>query len=181
MTSTARSLPTGEQIRQPEAGMTRLHLFGPHSREFHQLLMQARVESRSVPAGDRLQRADDERGQPERHGAKRKQLRERGGGIASERVLYLGDRPPAEGDARELPPTETPPIARSVLFAPVVLGFPPQHAGSDPEKPRTCGKAVRIGALKEEDSDTFLLRKIAHTGIGYILYHIDARGSCDVQ
>jgi hypothetical protein len=95
--------------------------------------------------------------------------------------MHFRECPSAQGDTRELSPSETPPTRLSVLLASVVSGFPYEGTRRDPEESRSFGKAVRIGALKEEDSDTFLLRKVAHTGIGYILYHIDARGSCDVE
>jgi hypothetical protein len=177
----AVSLHAGEQVRAPEAGVNRLHLLGPHSREVHQLLMEACVGSRSVPAGDRLQCADDERGKPDSDGTEGQQWRESGRGIDPERVLNLGERPSPESDAYELSPSETPSTFRPVLLASVVRGFPSQGRRCDSKESRTLGKAVGIGSLEEEDSDTFLFRKVAHTGIGYILYHIDARGSCDVK
>ena len=125
-------LLTRKQIRAAEAGVSRFHLLGPHSSEFHQLLMQACVESRSVPAGDSLQRADDE-------------LRQR---TVTARSASNGGRtfaaslPSAsctsarvhrrKSDARKLPPAETPLAARSVLLAPVILGFPLQRGRGIP-------------------------------------------------
>ena len=126
-----------------EGGCYPRELLGPHSRKVHQLLMEACVWNRSVPTGDRLQRMDDERGQPERHGAKREQRREGGCGVSFERILHFRERPSAEGDASKLSPTETPSIPRSVLLAPVLLSFASQRSRGDSEEPRAFGEPVR--------------------------------------
>jgi hypothetical protein len=131
-----------------EAGVSRLNLLGP---QLHQLLVQTGVGSRSVPAGDRLQRADDECGQPDGRSAKGEQRRRDDLSIATERILHFRDAPPAEGDARQLSPSETPLAAGPVFVSPVVLSLPSQRGRGDSEESRSLSESVRLYRVEKKE------------------------------
>jgi len=150
-------LPTGVEVRTTEAGVNSFHAIDYPTRELQQFTAEVGVDRRPVLRRDRLQRPDDVLGEPDRHAAEREERRESGCGIGPERVHDLFQRPPTEGDQRDLSPREAPSSISPVLLANVERGLSLQLAGGDSEKPRTFGKAIRLGRLKEERTDATLL------------------------
>lgn len=174
-----RLLPTGIHVRALVSGGARLHPSGDRSGEVDQLAVHGAVQRRVVLGRDCFQRENDVFRQADSHAAKREQRRQDGGGIAPERIVYLGQRPSLHRRADGLTPREAPQAAHFRRVTVAVSNLAPQRASWRIRQVRDLAQGVGLGRDEKERADA-LLSCHGH-GIGYILYHIDARGSADVE